>query len=96
MGKISIRFYNGREVRAVWDEENAKWWFSVLDIVGDSKPFSRSGCPVPFVGCRDSSSSSFIAFFEAIGLEFFKSVNVRQGFGHKNDFIHDPQPSFFA
>jgi cell filamentation protein len=20
-------------VRAVWDEENAKWWFSVLDIV---------------------------------------------------------------
>lgn len=21
------------EVRAVWDEQNAKWWFSVLDIV---------------------------------------------------------------
>ena len=20
---------------AVWDDENAKWWFSVLDIVGD-------------------------------------------------------------
>ena len=34
MTKISIRFYNDREVRAVWDEENAKWWFSVLDIVG--------------------------------------------------------------
>lgn len=32
--KISIRFFNDREVRAVWDEENAKWWFSVLDIVG--------------------------------------------------------------
>ena len=32
--KTSIRFYNDREVRAVWDEENAKWWFSVLDIVG--------------------------------------------------------------
>ena len=32
--KISIRFYNDREVRAVWDDENAKWWFSVLDIVG--------------------------------------------------------------
>jgi len=31
--KISIRFFNDREVRAVWDEENAKWWFSVLDIV---------------------------------------------------------------
>ena len=34
MTKISIRFYNDREVRAVWDEEQSKWWFSVLDIVG--------------------------------------------------------------
>ncbi len=32
--KISIRFYNDREVRAIWDEGNAKWWFSVLDIIG--------------------------------------------------------------
>ena len=32
--KTSIRFYNDREVRAIWDEENAKWWFSVLDVVG--------------------------------------------------------------
>lgn len=31
--KISIRFFNDREVRAVWDEENSKWWFSVLDVV---------------------------------------------------------------
>jgi cell filamentation protein len=31
--KVSIRFFNDREVRAVWDEENTKWWFSVLDIV---------------------------------------------------------------
>ena len=34
MSKVSIRFFNDREVRAIWDEENAKWWFSVLDIVG--------------------------------------------------------------
>jgi cell filamentation protein len=33
MQKISIRFFDDREVRAVWDEHNAKWWFSVLDIV---------------------------------------------------------------
>lgn len=33
-GKISIRFYKDREVRAVWDDENGKWWFSVLDVVG--------------------------------------------------------------
>jgi cell filamentation protein len=32
--KISIRFFNDREVRAVWDNEYSKWWFSVLDIVG--------------------------------------------------------------
>ena len=32
--KISIRFFDDREVRAVWDEAGMKWWFSVLDIVG--------------------------------------------------------------
>lgn len=32
--KISIRFYNDREVRALWDEESNKWFFSVLDVVG--------------------------------------------------------------
>ena len=32
--KISIRFFNDKEVRAIWDEENSKWWFSVLDVVG--------------------------------------------------------------
>ena len=32
--KISIRFFDDQEVRAVWDDEHAKWWFSVLDIVG--------------------------------------------------------------
>ena len=31
--KKSIRFFNDREVRAVWDEEHAKWWFSATDIV---------------------------------------------------------------
>ena len=33
MSKISIRFFNDREVRAVWDEENSKWWFSAIDII---------------------------------------------------------------
>lgn len=31
--KKSIRFYNDYEVRAVWDDENSKWWFSATDIV---------------------------------------------------------------
>mgnify|MGYP007066969077 CR=1 FL=1 len=35
--KISIRFYKDREVRAVWDGELNKWWFSVLDIIGVCK-----------------------------------------------------------
>lgn len=34
MSKISIRFYNDREVRAVWNEADDKWYFSVLDVVG--------------------------------------------------------------
>lgn len=33
MTKLSVRFYNNHEVRAVWDEKNAKWWFSANDIV---------------------------------------------------------------
>lgn len=32
--KVSVRFYKDREVRAVWDDEEQKWWFSVLDLVG--------------------------------------------------------------
>jgi len=31
MSKISIRFFDDKEARAVWDEENSKWWFSVVD-----------------------------------------------------------------
>ena len=31
--KISFRFYKDYQVRAIWDEEASKWWFSVVDIV---------------------------------------------------------------
>lgn len=44
MTKKSIRFYNDREVRAVWDEENCKWWFSATDIVraiNDEKDYKK-------------------------------------------------------
>lgn len=30
---ISIRFFNDKKVRAVWDDQNSKWWFSAIDIV---------------------------------------------------------------
>ena len=32
--KKSIRFYNDHMVRAVWSDEENKWYFSVLDIIG--------------------------------------------------------------
>lgn len=44
MSKKSIRFYNDHVVRAVWDEENSKWWFSATDIVraiNDEKDYTK-------------------------------------------------------
>ena len=44
--KKSIRFYNDHEVRAVWDDENAKWWFSATDIVqaiNDEEYYKKAG-----------------------------------------------------
>ena len=43
--KISIRFFEDRNVRAVWDEDNSKWWFSVLDIISvfnDEDDYSKT------------------------------------------------------
>lgn len=34
MSKISTRFYNDQEVRAIWNDEKSEWFFSVLDVVG--------------------------------------------------------------
>lgn len=31
--KISIRFFNDREVRAAWDDEGSRWLFSVVDVI---------------------------------------------------------------
>ncbi|MDE5608276.1 MAG: Fic family protein [Muribaculaceae bacterium] len=44
--KKSIRFYNDREVRAVWDDENSCWWFSATDIVraiNDEPDYTKAG-----------------------------------------------------
>ena len=46
MSKKSIRFFNDREVRAVWDEEHNKWWFSATDIVraiNDEDDYVKAG-----------------------------------------------------
>ena len=34
MNKISIRFYKDREVRAIWNDSEGKWYFSALDLIG--------------------------------------------------------------
>jgi len=41
-GKHSIRFFNDHEVRAVWDDNGSKWWFSAVDVVAI---LSRSANP---------------------------------------------------
>lgn len=46
MSKKSIRFFNDREVRAVWDEGHSKWWFSATDIVraiNDEEDYVKAG-----------------------------------------------------
>lgn len=43
--EVSIRFFDDREVRAVWDNESAKWLFSVLDVVSvlrDESDYKKS------------------------------------------------------
>lgn len=31
--KISLRFFNDKEIRAIWDDENNRWLFSVVDVI---------------------------------------------------------------
>jgi len=47
-GKIQQKvytFFNNREMRAVWDEEQSKWWFSATDVVraiNDEDDYTKS------------------------------------------------------
>lgn len=46
MNKVSIRFFDDKEVRAIWDETEFKWWFNVVDIVGilnDQPDYIKAG-----------------------------------------------------
>ena len=44
--KLSIRFYKDHEVRAIWDREHSKWWFSANDIIraiNDESDYVKAG-----------------------------------------------------
>lgn len=46
MSKVSIRFYNDREVRAIWSDSENKWYFSATDIVraiNDEPDYTKAG-----------------------------------------------------
>lgn len=46
MSKKAIRFFNDREVWAVWDDENNCWWFSATDVVraiNDEPDYTKTG-----------------------------------------------------
>ena len=71
--KISIRFYGNRPVRAIWDEENSKWWFSVLDIIFTQKypndanrilkPFEAANqCPATWENLTKYRLQSFVNY----------------------------------
>lgn len=46
MSKKSLRFFNDREVRAVWVDENSSRWFSITDVVrtiNDESDYTKAG-----------------------------------------------------
>ncbi len=69
--KISIRFYKDREVRAVWDDEQNKWWFSVLDIISVvngcrmEEVIWNTSVMIP-ICANEKSNLSFTTLFHAI------------------------------
>ena len=46
INKKSIRFYNDHKVRAIWSEEENKWYFSATDIIAainDEQDYVKAG-----------------------------------------------------
>ena len=33
MAKHPVRYFNGKEVRAVWDNKQSLWWYSAVDFI---------------------------------------------------------------
>ena len=42
MKKEAVKLFEKRKVRSVWDDQNEKWYFSIVDVVAiltDAKDF---------------------------------------------------------
>jgi len=42
MNKVSIRFYNNQEVRAIWKDDESMWYLAIVDVVA---AITRSAAP---------------------------------------------------
>lgn len=92
--KISIRFFDDREVRALWDEENAKWWFSVLDIVAvltDQNDYAKTRNYWKYLKAKLKNDGSEVVS-ATTQLRIFAS-NVEQRFSVKFDYKRISNPS---
>jgi len=34
MNEQAIQLFEAKKVRTVWNEDEEKWWFSVIDVIG--------------------------------------------------------------
>lgn len=82
--KISVRFFDDREIRAVWDDDCSKWWFSVLDIVGalnEEPDYTKVRNYWKYLNPHCASTRGNACIHKAIGLSEFLFVYYRFYFG---------------
>lgn len=61
--KIAICFFNNREVRAIWGEEDNKWWFNVVDIAAVFEFVTVDGKKHLADGLDSEATVSFVKHF---------------------------------
>jgi len=64
--KTSIRFFEDIPVRAVWDEESAKWWFCAMDI---AEALTKSKNPRIYWATIKRRNSQLIAICKQLKLK---------------------------
>ena len=66
MQKTSIRFFEDIPVRAVWDEESAKWWFCATDI---AEALTKSKNPRVYWATMKRRNTQLIAICKQLKLK---------------------------